>query len=146
MDKPESELGEVLNNWISNNIGATPEQRAKYISSTNFTSPFFIISTFFNCDLQRTKETPQFIQTVPLEERWKTRFENHLCDEVIKPSIYSWFDHWVAQGAGFASAAFQNIYLLRDYFWSSNQHVFVGYQAGVSGETGIVEHPEYPEY
>lgn len=46
MDKPESELGEVLNSWISNNIGATPEQRAKYISSTNFTSPFFIISTF----------------------------------------------------------------------------------------------------
>lgn len=146
MDKPESELGEVLNSWINNNIGATPEQRAKYISSTNFTSPFFIISTFFNCDLQRTKETPLFIQTVPLEERWKTRFENHLCDEVIKPSVYSWFEHWVPQSAGFASEAFQNIYMLRDYFWSSNQQIFAGYQAGVSGENRVVEHPEFPEF
>lgn len=146
MDKPESELGEVLNNWICKNIGKTPERRAKYISTINHTSPFFIVSTFFNCNLQRTKETPTFIQTVPLEERWKTRFENHLCNEVIKPSIYSWFDKWVSPGAGFASEAFQNIYMLRDYFWSSNQHVFAGYQAGVSGEKNVVEHPEYPRY
>ena len=92
------------------------------------------------------KETPLFIKTVPLEERWKTRFENHLCDEVIKPSVYSWFEHWVPQSAGFASEAFQNIYMLRDYFWSSNQQIFAGYQAGVSGENRVVEHPAFPEF
>ena len=146
MDKPESELGEVLNDWINKNIGKTPEERAEHIKHTNYTSPFFIISTFFNCDLQRTKETPLFTQTVPLSERWKTRFENHLSNEVIKPSIYQWFEKWVPVGSGFESESFQNIFMLRDYFWSSNQQVFKGYEPGVSGETEIIMHPEYPNY
>ena len=35
-------------------------------------------------------------------DRWKTRFENHLCNEVIRPNIYSWFDQWVVPSKGFA--------------------------------------------
>lgn len=146
MDKPESELGEVLSNWIDRNIGETPQKRAEYIRNTNYVSPFFIISTFFNCDLQHTKETREFTLTVPLSERWKTRFENHLCNEVIKPSIYTWFDKWVSPGNGFSAEEFQSIYLLRDFFWSSNQHIFRGYRPGESNETEMVIHHEYPEY
>lgn len=145
-DKPESELGEILDNWIRTNIGATAEKRSEYIATTNYTSPFMIVSTFFNCDLQWTNETKERNEKVPLSDRWKTRFENHLCNEVIRPNIYSWFDQWVVPSKGFSSEAFQSIYLLRDYFWSARQGVFQGYKAGVSPEKEVQHPADYPDY
>ena len=54
----QSEIGESLNDWIQENVGATPQQRGRYIRSTNGISPFFIVATKFNTYLKWTNEFP----------------------------------------------------------------------------------------
>lgn len=139
----QSEIGESLNNWISENIGATPQERSKYINSTAKVSPFFVISTKFNIDLKWTREK----KGDALNERWRTRFDQTLSKEIIKPMTYSWFDNWVDISDGYKSPKFQNIFMLRDFFWSRDQNIFTGFseEKGTS-EQSEVKPSEYPEY
>ena len=139
----QSEIGESLNDWIQENVGATPQQRGRYIRSTNGISPFFIVATKFNTDLKWTNEFPGRSQ---LSDRWKTRFLKTLSDEVIKPKTYSWFNKWVDVHDGFNSEFFQSIYMLRDFFWSRDQQIFAGYKEGVSDEQNEIIPEEYPDY
>ena len=53
--KTEPTIGATINNWIEDNIGDTPEKRAKVLSRTNGIAPLFLICTKFNIDLERTK-------------------------------------------------------------------------------------------
>lgn len=134
----QSEMGETLDHWIKANIGETPQVRASYVQDNAGVSPFFIISTKFNTDLKWTNEQPGD----DLLARWRTRFDNTLCNEIIKPDTYSWFRNWTA-----ADEPFRGIYLLRDFFWSRDQQIFRGYDA----ETAQAEREEiipakYPSY
>ena len=139
----QSEIGETLNEWISNSIGNTPEERANYINSTNKISPFFIIATKFNTDLKWTNEKKGVSR---LEDRWKTRFEQTLSNETIKPKTYKWFENWVSPELGFKSKAFQSIYLLRDFFWSRDQQVFTGYKENSAFDEKEHIENDYPDY
>ena len=138
----QSEIGEYLNDWITQNIGATPQDRSKYINSTAKVSPFFIISTKFNIDLKWTNEK----KGDALADRWRTRFDQTLSKEIIKPKTYSWFENWVDISAGFKSQRFQNIFMLRDFFWSRDQNIFEGFLENKSPELSEIKPKAYPDY
>lgn len=136
-------VGETINSWIEDVIGHTPEERAKMLANTNGIAPLFMIATKFNIDLERTKsDTPMNLDK--LDEHWN-RFDT-VIPEIIKPN--RWFDNWVPKGGMFASSAFQNVYPLRDFYWSGKNNVFVGYSDGAikSEETGEYRHTDFPDY
>lgn len=141
--KTEPTIGETINNWIEDNIGRTPDERAKLLQDTNGIAPLFMIATKFNIDLERTK-TDNIDNLDKLDDHWN-RFDT-VIPEIIKPN--KWFDDWVPKGGFFKSSAFQNVYPLRDFYWSGKNHLFVGYQDGEikSEETGVFVHPDFPDY
>lgn len=140
--KSQSSIGSSLTNWIDNNIGGTPEERAKYLNKTNGIAPLFFICTKFNLDLERAKlDMPEVKDK--LDSHW-ARFNNTI-PEMFKQE--KWMTNWVPQGTVSSSSYYQNLYLLRDFYYSSKNMVFDGYD----GRTGSVErnvhvHPDYPEY
>lgn len=137
----QSEMGEALDEWINHNIGKTPKDRAKFLSGNSGISPFFIVGTKFNMELKHTAERPG----INLSDRWRTRFDKILSDEIIKPQTYSWFDKWITSPSG-DFEPFRSIYLLRDFFWSRDQSIFRGYKPGVSGEIEEIIPEDYPNY
>lgn len=122
MTKTEPTIGATINNWIEDNIGDTPEKRAKVLSRTNGIAPLFLICTKFNIDLERTKNDTHETAS-KLDSHW-ARF-NTTIPKIIEPE--KWLDEWVPQGGTFTSQHFQNVYLLRDFYWSAKNQVFDGY-------------------
>lgn len=140
--KTEPTIGASIHNWIENNIGKTPETRANVLTKTNGIAPLFLICTKFNIDLERTKnDTPATI--AKLDDHW-SRF-NTTIPKIIEPE--KWLDEWVPAGGAFSSPHFQNVYLLRDFYWSAKNRVFDGYneQKGTV-ESNVHIFEEYPEY
>lgn len=140
--KTESSIGASIFNWIEENIGRNPESRANVLSKTNGISPLFLICTKFNIDLERTKnDMPETI--AKLNNHW-TRFSMTI-PEIVGSE--KWLDDWVPEGGIFSSKYFQDIYLLRDFYWSAKNQVFDGYddKRGKT-ETGVHIFEDYPTY
>ncbi len=140
--KTEPTIGSSIHNWIEDNIGDTPEKRAGILSRTNGIAPLFLICTKFNIDLERTKNDVRGTAS-KLDNHW-ARF-NTTIPKIIEPE--KWLEEWVPQGGAFASRCFQNVYLLRDFYWSAKNQVFDGYneQRGTT-ESSVHMFEEYPEY
>lgn len=141
--KTEPTIGDTINNWIENNIGASQEERANMLVNTNGIAPLFLVATKFNLDLARTKtDTPSNVDK--LDEHWK-RF-NTVFPEIINPN--KWLNDWVKPGGIFHTSAFQNIYPLRDFYWSGKNQVFDGYSDGQikSEEKSVHVYDDYPDY
>ena len=141
--KTEPTIGETINSWLEDNIGATPEERTSMLNNTNGIAPLFLIATKFNIDLERTKtDNPATIEK--LNDHWN-RFDT-VFPEIIKPN--RWLEFWVKPGGLFRSAAFQNIYPLRDFYWSCKNGVFDGYSDGEikSEERSVHFFADYPDY
>lgn len=139
--KAEPSLSNSISNWIKNEIGNTAEDRATQLNLTNGISPLFMICTKFNIDLVKNKTDSK---DSSLEAHWD-RFKKTI-PELINNE--PWFEDWVPQSGRFASRYFQNIYLLRDFFWSSKE-LFDGYsdsKTNPSPETKIKISPDYPDY
>lgn len=134
----DSTIGASLSQWIDAEIGKTPQERKEYIDHTGGVSPIFIVATKANMELKWTKEMPDAREA--LAERWKTRFDINLVNEVIKPKSNPWFEDWID------GKPFQAIYPIRDFFWSRDQHIFSGYKENVSPETEEIVPPDYPDY
>ena len=141
--KTEPTIGETINSWIEDNIGKTPDERANLLQDTNGIAPLFMIATKFNIDLERTK-TDSIDNIDKLDDHWN-RFDT-VIPEIIKPN--KWFDEWVPKGGIFTSSAFQNVYPLRDFYWSGKNNLFIGYHDGEikSEETSVYIHPDFPNY
>ena len=141
--KAEATIGETINSWLEDNIGSTPEERASMLNNTNGIAPLFLVATKFNIDLERTK-TDNASNVDKLDAHWN-RFDT-VFPEIIKPN--RWLDDWVKPGGLFRSAAFQNIYPLRDFYWSGKNGVFDGYSDGEikSDEKCVHTHLDYPNY
>lgn len=138
--KAEATIGESINNWIEENIGASPAERAEIISQTKGIAPLFFVATKFNIDLEKTKtDFPG-----KLSDHWK-RFDT-VIPEIIKPD--RWLDEWVCDGTQARISAFKNIYPLRDFYWSGKNMVFDGYSDGAkkAKETRVHNFADYPEY
>lgn len=141
--KAEATIGETINSWIEDNIGNTSQDRAEMLSNTNGIAPLFFVATKFNIDLEKTKtDSPSTIDK--LDSHWN-RF-NTVFPEIIKPN--RWLDDWVKPGGIFTSASFQNIYPLRDFYWSGKNNLFDGYSDGTikSEEKSIHNYSDYPDY
>lgn len=115
--KTEPTLGSTIEGWINDNIGETPEQRVEMLKRTNGIAPLFMICTKFNIDLEKTKNDSDISK---LDAHW-ARFKT-IIPEMIKEK---WLDNWLPSGV-LGSKYFQNIYLLRDFYWSSKNQVFGG--------------------
>lgn len=141
--KEVRELGGTINSWIEDNIGATPSERAKMLNDTNGIAPLFLVATKFNKELERTK-TDTSSTVDKLSEHW-SRFYKVL-PEIIDPD--KWLDDWVAEGGLFRTSAFQNIYPLRDFYWSGKNGVFDGYSDGEvkKPEAKVHVFADYPDY
>jgi len=118
----QSVMPEKLNRWIGNMIGKTPAEREKFKSPI---SPLFIISTWFNKDLEIESDNKNIIQS--LNERWHQRFSKTLENEIIKNHEFHWLTEWTESNPNF-----QNIFLLRDFEKSGTNvqncsNIFEGY-------------------
>ena len=116
-------LSELLGNWINDMVGATPEERAANLSGMEV-PPLFLVGTKFNMDLNRNHQTegpdasPTALQRTT-ENRWENRFDKFLIDIVDGRDPLHWYNAWTP------GHTFNNLYLLRDFSWSTE--VFEGY-------------------
>lgn len=112
-------IAPVLRNWVDSYIGENAASRTKYIESAEI-APLFLISTKYNMDLALRKEE------VKIKKIFEERFKTVLLDQVIDDKNNPWFNDWSKAGK------FDNIYLLRDYKFSSDYDgtcsgLFTGY-------------------
>jgi hypothetical protein len=107
----QSIMPEKLNNWIGNMVGKTSLERENFKSTI---SPLFIISTWFNKDLQFDSNIDKLGNIQSLNERWDQRFVKTLQKEILKVDTYPWLIDWTRSNPNF-----QNIFLLRDFAMSS---------------------------
>lgn len=141
--KSEPTIGETVNSWIEDNIGDSPESRGNMLRDTEGIAPLFFIATKFNIDLERTRndraDTPE-----SLDKHWN-RFDT-VFPEIIKPN--RWLEQWMCPSPGMSVRPFQNIYPLRDFYWSNKNNLFDGYSddENKSEETAVHTHPDYPGY
>lgn len=107
----------ILEDWVHTYVGDTAEKRARSLANYDV-PPLFIVSTMFNMDLS--------IQTGKQIDRmvFKRRLDL-LYDRIIDHASRKWFDSWTNEHA------FNNTFLLRDYYWSSTGNkcsgLFKGY-------------------
>lgn len=117
----QSVIPEKLNRWIGNMMGNTPAERENFKSPI---SPLFVISTWFNKDLEFNfnEDTPGKIQS--LNQRWDQRFSKTLEKEIFKTDTFPWLIDWTTSAKNF-----QNIFLLRDFDKSSetNSQIYKGF-------------------
>ncbi len=140
--KAEPTIGETINNWIEENIGENPGERTKMLRDTNGISPLFFVATKFNIDLEKTKnDTSDNYET--LDKHWN-RFDT-VFPEIIKPS--TWLEEWSETNTG-KIIPFQNIYPLRDFYWSCKNGLFDGYsdKEPKSPEQKEHYHADFPDY
>ena len=83
----QSVMPEKLNRWIGNMIGKTPVERQNFLSPI---SPFFVISTWFNKDLEFDFSNDKPNKEQSLNERWHQRFTKTLEKEIFKTYEYPW--------------------------------------------------------
>lgn len=141
--KAEATLGDTINDWLGENIGRTPDERAAMLAYTDGISPLFMIATKFNIDLGRTKnDTPADLST--LSTHWQ-RFDT-VIPEIVKPN--RWLDEWTVPAPGHPATPFRDIYPLRDFFWSREGRLFTGYsdKGTFSPELEPYRHADFADY
>lgn len=135
----QSVIPEKLNRWIENMIGKTSVERDNFKSPV---SPLFVISTWFNKDLEFDFNTDKKGNIQGLNERWNQRFIKVLEKEVFKVDTYSWLFDWTK-----TTPNFQNIFLLRDFDKSSetNSQLFKGFNQ-FKEEKEEIKPENYPSF
>ncbi|MDR1170751.1 MAG: putative virulence factor [Prevotellaceae bacterium] len=137
----QSAMPEMLNNWIGDMIGKTPEERNAFIDKSK-APPLFVVSTMFNLDLQFDFNNDREGNRNFLDNRWERRFLKVLEKEIFGRETYSWIDEWTT-----ARPNFQNIYLLRDFYYSSetNSKIYEGYNENKIEKQEIIP-PSYVDF
>jgi hypothetical protein len=115
----------LLDNWISNFIGATPEERELFIHDSGV-PPLFIVGTWFNVDLKYDPINDKNKDDL-ITNRWAPRFTMKWEGEILATHLKEgkWFNDWTT-----SKKYFNNIFMLRDFTLSDQ--VYSGY-----AETGI---------
>lgn len=102
----------LLDEWVRNYVGETPEKRRLTVESTGGIAPLFYIGTKFNMDLaMRTGTTANTVTAI--DGRWEDRFDKVLLKQCFHPDTAQWVQNWTAEGT-----RFKNSYLLRDFRYS----------------------------
>ncbi len=135
----QSVMPEKLNRWIETMIGRNPAERERFESPI---PPLFVVSTWFNKDLEFDSATDKQGDLQSLNERWHQRFSKTLEKEIFKTDTYPWLTDWTL-----SMPNFQNIYLLRDFYQSSTDKskIFDGYDRQKE-ELAEIKPENYPDF
>jgi hypothetical protein len=95
----------LINQWIEDNLGHSPKERAKNITSAP--SPLFVIFTWWNTQLLFIPESDSPDPTDRIEKLFETRYKEEI------QGGYKWHQEWVEENGGIKK--FSNFYLLRDF-------------------------------
>ena len=133
-------MPEVLNRWIINTVGEKPEFRQRFINTSQI-PPLFVIGTMFNLDL-KFDHNDKIENKDALNNRWSQRFSVILEKEIFGIETNDWLNNWTID-----QKYFQNIYLLRDFYYSSEEqnHLFKGYISS-KNETEEIFPIVYPNF
>jgi len=137
----ERTMPDILNNWINKIVGDNPQVRETFIEKSKI-PPLFIISTWFNVNLQYDPQRDKEDDVSSFNYRWTQRFDRTLADEKIDINIYKWFVTWTT-----SQPYFKNIFLLRDFERSGEDHskLFKGYRASKK-ELEEIKPTDYPHF
>lgn len=138
-DQRTVDVCQTIDDWIRPIIGKTPEERAVFTQDTDGISPLFFVATKFNIDLKKNKID---VSGHSLDKHWE-RFDTVLPEMMTG---FDWFENWSKSSLG--SIPFRSIYPLRDFWWSKENGLFVGYNDGEtkSQEKDYAFFSDYPNY
>lgn len=128
-------MSNVIRNWIDIMIGDSAEKRSEFMNDLQF-PPLFFVGTKYNDVLyQPAGET----EGANFKERWDRWFMEQLAQNIIGVPVKdsSWLESWTTN-----SADFDNIYLLRDFSYSSK--IFEGWDK--NGKEDCQKNYPYPNY
>lgn len=109
----------LINTWVENGIGHTVEERTQFIRESKV-SPLFVIATKFNNYLKKDYGGMDYDKML---KKWINLGSNLSSVLEIKGAGEgSWFQNWTE------GQSFKNIFLLRSFFFSGNDHIFEGYK------------------
>ncbi len=131
-----TDLPILLDNWVNNYVGRTPDERQKKISVCGGIAPLFYVATKFNMDM--VKEQPDGVTANALKGRWNQRFYKHLYNECLRADLYDWVKNWTA-----TDEMFTNSYLLRDFKYSDR--IYNGFEIGKGDKTNISKEEAFNE-
>lgn len=113
-DSDVTELYQLLQEWVNNYVGPTPEERQKKLAITKV-SPLFYIGTMFNLDMALTEDA---IETeASIDQRWVGRFDTVVNKQCFHSETVEWVHNWTHKGEDF-----HNSYVLRDYKFSGPKY------------------------
>ena len=140
-DTKQGAVPELLNNWIGDMVGENPEQRESFLTKSKI-PPLFVISTKFNKDLEYDPRNDDKNNPHSLKTRWSRRFISALQKGVLSTETYDWFGNWTI-----SKPNFQNLYLLRDFYYSSEERskIFRGYDIENKTEKEEIIPEGYPD-
>lgn len=135
----QSVMPEKLNRWIGNMVGKTSAERENFNSTV---SPLFVVSTWFNKELEFDFNSDKPGNILSLNERWNQRFIKSLSNEIFKVDTFSWLIDWTK-----SKPNFQNIFLLRDFDKSSetNSQIYKGFNQ-YKEEKDEIKPETYPSF
>lgn len=130
-----TEMWQLLDRWVKEYVGDTPEKRASFISKTEV-SPLFHIGTMFNLDLAESENKVVGNTEEGILNRWNQRFYDLLSLKCFRKQDVQWVDKWIG-----VNKPFQNCYLLRDFKFSGN--IYSGFKTEGKEESMIIERGYY---
>jgi hypothetical protein len=109
-DNDVTSLYRLLEQWVNNYVGDTPEKRRRKLEATKV-SPLFYIGTMFNLDMTLgVGATPTY---EGIDQRWKGRLDTVMNSQCFHRNTVDWMRNWTRPGEDF-----KNSYMLRDYKFS----------------------------
>lgn len=132
-------MPDLLKNWIESFVGKDSETRQLFMDKARI-APLFVIGTMFNLDLQKD-QNDICGKTESLSARWKQRFETVYYKELFGEDC-KWLDNWTS------TSAFNNFYLLRDFYYSSvgQSNIYSGWTRNGGKETTEIIPEDYPNF
>lgn len=101
-------IADLLYDWITKNVGETPEKREEVVGNLP-TSPLFVIFTFFNRQLSFDPVNDD----KDVRYKWDNRFRKFFEEQITFK--YNWHTSWTKTKPNFS-----NFYLLRDFKYSKD--------------------------
>ena len=115
-----TQMRHLLERWVNDYVGDTPEKRASFIQKTEV-SPLFHIGTMWNTDLESSANPTVGNTPKSVLNRWNARFEDLLLNKCFHTQDVDWVKNWDGIGR-----SFNNCYMLRDFAFSKN--VYSGFE------------------
>ncbi|MCR4560845.1 MAG: putative virulence factor [Bacteroidales bacterium] len=140
-DNDVTYLYKLLNEWVNNYVGKTPEERRKKIQTTEV-PPLFYIGTMFNLDMLRGIGSD--VSEVAINQRWTGRLETVVNHQCFHTYTVDWVKNFTTPGA-----SFKNSYMLRDFKFSGPKaglyDGFVDLKGNIIGEkeTSMIMSKDY---